>query len=356
MATCTKTFILCYLLLYPHYSIVFDHVTILNEDTIDKEFDNNIYQKNLFQPTSYLNAGYGTLYEHIGTVYQNVHMHYLIVGMKIPTHNDIPVPPQNATRSCFFEDNFKLTECRSRAYRQCRFFNGLFNQTSLEGSHLYTKIFQILHSAIPALLPNQEIKFLSEMEHPLKEVEHKNTTHSKRSTEDFLTGAEIHRLQTYWDKYGEPLPSDFDTMYTSSTCPSCQQRHRDKRFISALLKGLHGVTRGASIFGRLISSVKKIGGYIFKAIHGLFHHHKVQAIYHAVNTFKKYHSKLKIGQLFKFKAYRDLHISKVSLYDKLNKALHQYGNHMNHKIFLRYLHEHNNNTWYYDGYEDFDKN
>ena len=29
---------------------------------------------------------------------------------------------------------------------------------------------------------------------------------------------------------------------------------------------------------------------------------------------------------------------------------------MNHKIFLRYLHEHNNYTWYYDGYEDFDKN
>ena len=52
----------------------------------------------------------------------------------------------------------------------------------------------------------------------------------------------------------------------------------------------------------------------------------VQAIYCAVNTFKKYHSKLKIGQLFKFKAYHDLHISKVSLYDKLNKALHKYGN------------------------------
>ena len=78
-----------------------------------------------------------------------------------------------------------------------------------------------------------------------------------------------------------------------------------------------------------------------------------RAIYCAVNTFKKYHSKLKIGQLFKFKAYCDLHISKVSLYDKLNKALHQYGNHMNHQIFLRNLHEHNNNTWYYDGYDDF---
>ena len=229
MATSTKIFILCYLLLYPHYSIAFGHVTIINEDTINKEFDNNIYQKNLFQPTSYLNAGYGTLYEHIGTVYQNFHTHYLIDGMKIPTHKDIPVPPQNATRTCFFEYNFKLTEWRSRAYRQCRFFNGLFNQTLLEGSHLYTKIFQILHLDIPALLPNQEIKFLSEMEYPLKEVEHKDTvlnkTCSKRSADNSLTEAEIDRLHTYWNKYGENLPSDFDTMYTSFNCVSCQQKH-----------------------------------------------------------------------------------------------------------------------------------
>ena len=101
-----------------------------------------------------------------------------------------------------------------------------------------------------------------------------------------------------------------------------------------LLKDFAGVTRGASIFGRLISSVKKIGGAIFKGIHGLFHHRKVQAIYRAVNTFKKYHSKLKIGQLFKFKSYHDLHISKVSLYDKLNKALHKFGKRMNHRTFL----------------------
>ena len=116
----------------------------------------------------------------------------------------------------------------------------------LKGSHLYMKIFQILNSDIPALLPNQEIKVLSEIEHPLKEVEHKDTflnkTHSRSSADDILTVAEIHRLQTYWNKYGERLPSDFDTMYASSNCASCQQKHRDKRFISALLKGLNGVT------------------------------------------------------------------------------------------------------------------
>ena len=136
--------------------------------------------------------------------------------MKIPTHKDIPVPPQDTTRVCFFEKNFKLTKWRSRAYRQCHLFNGLFNQTLLEGSHLYTKIFQVLHSDIPALLLNQEIKFLSEIEHPLKEVKHTDTvlnmTHSKRSADDILTMTETHRLQSYWNKYGEQLPSDFDTL------------------------------------------------------------------------------------------------------------------------------------------------
>ena len=75
-----------------------------------------------------------------------------------------------------------------------------------------------------------------------------------------------------------------------------------------------------------------------------------------MNTFKKYHSKLKIGQLFKFKAYHDLHISKVSLYDKCNKALHTFGNHMNHKTFLHYIHNTDNKTWHYDEYDDFEKN
>ena len=138
MATCTKIFILCYLLLYPHYLIAFDHVTIVNEDTIDKEFDNNIYQKNLFQPTSYLNTGYGTLYEHIGTVYQNVHTHYLIVGIKIPTHKDIPVPPQNATRTCFFECNVMCNVFYSIV------FIAIFSGTNNKYCRVYTFIVDLI--------------------------------------------------------------------------------------------------------------------------------------------------------------------------------------------------------------------
>ena len=97
---------------------------IFNEDTIDKEFDNNVYQKNLFQPTSYLNAGYGTLYEHMGTVYQSGHTHYLIVGMKIPTHKDIPEPPQNGTKSCSFEKTFNYVTWRNISVMGCKWDGG----------------------------------------------------------------------------------------------------------------------------------------------------------------------------------------------------------------------------------------
>ena len=232
MGTCIQIFIFCYLLFYPHYA--FEHVTIVNEDTIDKEFDDNVYRKNLFQPTSYLNAGYGTLYEHIGTVYQSVHTHYLIVGMKIPTHKDIPEPPQNGTKPCTFDKTFNFITWKNLAKGQCNFFNALFHQLEQEGSHLYTKVFQMLHSDIPALLPNQEIKFLSETEHPLNEEDENtetdvNKTCSKRSTDDILTMPEKHRLESYWSKYHKQLLSDFDTLYLEdTTCDTCDQKHREK--------------------------------------------------------------------------------------------------------------------------------
>ena len=234
MGTCIKIFILCYFLFYPHYAYAFDHVTIVNEDTIDKEFDNNVYRKNLFQPTSYLNAGYGTLYEHIGTVYQSVHTHYLIVGMKIPTHKDIPEPPQNGTKSCSFKPTFNFVTWRNMANEQCRFFNALFNQIEQEASHLYTKVFQVLHSDVPALLPNQGIKFLSETEHPLNEEEETEGSTpqicSKRSADDFLTMAEKHKLDSYWFKYHKQLPSDFNILYADDNCDHCATTHRERDF------------------------------------------------------------------------------------------------------------------------------
>lgn len=346
MGTIVNKFLLYYLLLYPQYCFAFDHVTIVNEDTIDKEYDSTMYKENLFQPTSYLNAGYGMLFEHIGTVYQSVHTHYLIVGVKIPTHKDIPDLPLNGTKPCVIDaDKFRLYEYRMKARRQCKFFNDLTIQVNKQAKHWYTRIFHHLHSDIPALLPNQEIKFLSEVEHPVND---KPLSRRKRDTLP-LSKAEKHRVNSYKTKYSTELPNEMDTMYTVE---NKYTHSRPKRFIGTLIKGLASITKGGNIFGRLVSGVRKIGGFIFKGLHGLFHHHKVTALHRAVNTFKQYASKLKIGELFKFKAYRDLHISKVSLYDKLNKALHHFGPYMNHKTFLQYLHNKDNRTWYYDQYED----
>ena len=38
----------------------------------------------------------------------------------------------------------------------------------------------------------------------------------------------MHRLESYWIKYSEQLPSDYDTLYTADKCGSCNQRHREK--------------------------------------------------------------------------------------------------------------------------------
>ena len=50
--------------------------------------------KNLFQPTSFLNPGYGVLFEHIGQLHQSVYKHYLIVALKIPTLHNMPHEPE----------------------------------------------------------------------------------------------------------------------------------------------------------------------------------------------------------------------------------------------------------------------
>lgn len=351
MGTIVTNFLLCYLILYPHYGFAFDHVTIVNEDTIDKEYDDIVYRKNLFQPTSYLNAGYGILYEHIGTVYQSVHTHYLIVGMKIPSYKDIPEPPSNGTKPCVIDHNqFRLERWRQHARHQCRFFNGLANQVSKQAKHRYSNIFKMVHSDIPALLPNQEMKFLSEAQLPIHEEETK-TNRQKRHAAQPLSMVELHRMNSYRNKYQKQLPSDYNTLYSAPSCRTC---HRHKRFLGTLISGLTSAFKGGNIFGRLISGINKIGGSIFRGIHGLFHHHRVAALHKGVQTFKEYASKLKIGELFKFKSYRDLHISKVSLYDKLNKALHKFGPYMNHETFLQYIHNRDNRTWYYDQYQDLE--
>ena len=65
-------------------------MNIVDDLSLHHEADDSIYHKTIFQPISFLSPGYGLLFEHIGTIYQSVHRQYLVVIMKLPTHNDIP--------------------------------------------------------------------------------------------------------------------------------------------------------------------------------------------------------------------------------------------------------------------------
>ena len=50
-----------------------------------------------------------------------------------------------------------------------------------------------------------------------------------------------------------------------------------KRFLGALVWELSSIFRGGNIFGKVISGIKHIGGYIFGG-NGLHHHNKIAAL------------------------------------------------------------------------------
>ena len=52
---------------------------------------------------------------------------------------------------------------------------------------------------------------------------------------------------------------------------------RVKKFLGALVRELSSIFRGGNIFGKVISGIKCIGGYIFGG-NGLIHRHKIAAL------------------------------------------------------------------------------
>ena len=111
--------------------------------------------RHLFQPTSFLNPGYGVLFEHIGQLHQSVYKHYLIVALKIPTLHHMPHEPEQWYKGC--------TEGLSLITKS---YEGTFQNVFLDDfcardryEKLYIDITKTLHSDIPALLPNQEVPY-----------------------------------------------------------------------------------------------------------------------------------------------------------------------------------------------------
>ena len=183
---------------------IWDEVREVTEGSINVDTKDNT-PKNLFQPTSSLNPGYGVLFEHIGQLHQSVYKHYLIIALKIPTLHHMPHEPEQWYKGC---EEGKQTLIRS--YENL-IFKSVFNEDYCaidRFKHLYTDITRILYSDIPALLPNQEVpyadfqSFNSTFQPMPKNVYHPenpNKTHNRLKRDFFQTLVLFH----CW-KYKEP--------------------------------------------------------------------------------------------------------------------------------------------------------
>ena len=183
--------------------------------------------RHLFQPTSFLNPGYGVLFEHIGHLHQSVYKHYLIVALKIPTLHHMPHDPEQWHRGCKAAVESLITP------HDRELFQDVFNEDYCSTDHfkqLYTDIAKTLHSDIPALLPNQEVpyadwQFFNTTPVPLSKniyhPEHSDKVNNRPRRDvsdpdpipDPLPLLEVQGALDYVSKYGEPIPLEADTIY-----------------------------------------------------------------------------------------------------------------------------------------------
>ena len=281
--------------------------------------------RHLFQPTSFLNPGYGVLFEHIGQLHQSVYKHYLIVALKIPTLHHMPHDPEQWHRGCKSAVEGLLTP------HDKELLQDVFNQdycSTERFKQLYTDIAKILHSDIPALLPNQEVpyadwQFFNTTPVPLsKNIYHpehpdKVNNRPRRDVSDSdpisdpLPLLEVQRALDYVSKYGEPIPLEADTIYAEKHNNVTLKRH--KRFLGGLIRGITSIFKGGNIFGKIVSGIKKVGGFIFKGIKGLLHRRKNTALLNAAKSIAARSKRFLVSKLYKFKHFKGLHIGRSSL-------------------------------------------
>ena len=291
----------------------------------------------LFQPTSFLNPGYGVLFQHIGQLHQSVYKHYIIVALRIPNVRNVPHQPEIWYKGC--QEALLKVYSNGREKEVKDTFSRVFHDDFCSQQRikdLYVEATQLLHSTIPALLPNQVVPYadyafynISPAEMPVNEYSLNRTPRNKRSVDKQLpeiSPIEIHRALDYFAKYGEPLPMDEDTIYadqlTNTTTPK-----RQKRFLGSLVRGISRIFKGANVFGKIVRGVKKIGGFIFKGIKGLFHRRKNTALTNAVRAFGSFGSKAKrflLDKVYKFKKFKGLHLGRSSLSHTLRRHWHKF--------------------------------
>ena len=73
-------------------------------------------------------------------------------------------------------------------------------------------------------------------------------------------------------KYGEPIPLEADTIYAEQHNNVTLKGH--KKCLDGLIRGITSIFKGGNIFGKIVSGIKKVCGFIFKGIKGLLHKKK----------------------------------------------------------------------------------
>ena len=288
--------------------------------------------ENLFQPTSFLNPGYGVLFQHIGRLQQSVYKHYIVIALKIPTIKHVPHEPEEWYEGC----DQGMKDLAFGFYANLTFGSVFYDHYCAKEriKDLYTEISETLHSTIPALLPNQvlpyaEYSFFNYTPSEMVNNKHANVPfrRSKRDVfnisyiEENIPLVEIRRALDYSSKYGKPLPQDADTIYASELQDPVPVRK--KRFLGTLVRGIGRIVKGANVFGKVVKGIKKVGGFIFKGIKGLFHRRKNTALTQAIRAFGSKAHKFTLDKIYKFRKFKGLHLGKSSLATVLRRTWHK---------------------------------
>ena len=265
-----RTFFYLYLVIFNPASstnsqqsfVISDNIDQVTDYTIDDSIQHRL-DTNLFQATSFLNPGYGILFEHVGQLHQSVYRHYLVVGLKLPTLHNIPNEPEKWHQAC---ESTKpqypsrwLPNTFQKVFHEDYCAKGRFQR-------LYTEIAEILHSDVPAMLPNQVVPYATmdffnktpqslpwNHYHPeYTENEHNRSPRSVTEMDETnqllskIPPLELDRARDYLAKYGEPIPLDADTIYAED--PPRNVTVRSKWFLGTLVHAVSKLFRCGNVF------------------------------------------------------------------------------------------------------------
>ena len=180
----------------------------------------------------------------------------------------------------------RMQVCSGKSYhtQDQKLLQDVFNEdycSTERFKQLYTDIAKTLHSDINTLFPNQKVPYtdwqlFNTTPFPLSKniyhPEHPDKVNNRPRREasdppplpDPLPLLEVQRALDYVSKYGEPIPLEVDTIYAEQHNNVTLKRH--KRFLGGLIHGITSIFKGGNIFGKIVSGIKKVGGFIFKGI------------------------------------------------------------------------------------------